>query len=323
MGLDGTQRLAQPSKIMSTIQLRRVVVMTLLAFLIIAQWVPVAQAAEPLKLLETDWRTGEIDISYTGAIDGYYIEVWAATYETNGIHVKIDGFFAEGESGRHVTRYLENGQTVWYYIKMFDDHSNQVARSNEQKQTPPITAFIINWPDMLRDLDKMINDAIKNAMTPSQEAQDKLKDALDNLKDATGANSADKAANDLKDAIDQAQSGMRPPIVNDDGNGTYTGGNTGGQLPGSPGHSPGQLPGSPGGGGLDYPNPDSGTPTEMTMRIPYGVDMQGNLLYVQLFTQEQMEKMKWLDVIRKLCGATIWVMFAIWLVQRFTPQMKV
>lgn len=278
--------------------------------------VPVS-AATALRLLETDWRTGEIEIKYEGATPGEMIIVYGKTYRDgdDAAFKPMDSFMVQSESGSHITSYLENGQSIWYYIATYDPMTNkQTGLSNRLKQTPPITAYIINWPDMLADLDSMINNAIKDAATPSDKAINDLKDALDKLKDATGANSAGNTAGAIQDAINQGQQGMSQPIVNDDGNGTYSGGSTGGKLPGQP---------TTGDSGLEYPNPDSGTDTEMTMRIPYGVDMQGNLLYVKLFTKEQMEKMKWLDVIRKLAAATIWVMFAIWLVQRFTPQLKV
>lgn len=303
----------------STQRLKRRVLTALSVFLIITIFraQSPAAAAAPLMLLETDWRTGEIEISYTGAVPGQMIIVYGKTFRdgAEADFQPLDSFVVQSESGRHIVSFRENGQSIWYYIAQYDPISNtRTAVSNRLKQTPPITAYIINWPDMLKDLDKSINDAIKNAATPSDKAMNDLKDAIDKLKDATGANSAGNAANDIKDAIDQAQGGMSPPVVRDDGNGTYSGGATGPKLPGQP---------KTGDSGLEYPDPDSGTSTEMTMRIPYGVDMQGNLLYVKLFTAEQMEKMKWLDVIRKLAGATIWVMFAIWLVQRFTPQLKV
>lgn len=276
-----------------------------------------AEAATALHLEETDWRTGEIEIKYTGATPGNLIVVYGKTYREaeSAAFTPMDSFVVQSESGSHITSYLENGQSIWYYIASYDPISNeQTGLSNRLKQTPPITAYIINWPDMLADLDSMINNAITKAVTPSDDAINKLNDAIDKLKDATGAGSAASTAGSIQDAINQGQQGMSPPIVNDDGNGTYSGGSTGPKLPGQP---------ATGDSGLEYPNPDSGTDTEMTMRIPYGVDMQGKLLYVKLFTAEQMEKMKWMDVIRKLCGAAIWIMFAIWLVQRFTPQLKV
>lgn len=278
--------------------------------------VPV-HAVAPLRLLETDWRTGEIEIKYEGATVGEMIIVYGKTYRDGdeAAFTPMDSFIVQTESGRHITSYLENGQSIWYYIASYDPMTNkQTGLSNRLKQTPPITAFIINWPDMLADLDKTINNAIQNTMTPSDEAINGLKDALDDLKNATGAGSAGNTAGAIQDAINQGQQGMSPPLVKDDGNGTYSGGSTGGKLPGQP---------TTGDSGLQYPNPDSGTDTEMTMRIPYGIDMQGNLLYVKLFTQEQMEKMKWWAVMRTLIASVAWIIFAVWLVQRFTPQLKV
>lgn len=277
---------------------------------------PVAAAA-PLLLLETDWRTGEIEIKYTGATPGQMIIVYGKTFRDSedSAFKPLDSFFATSEEGRHIVSYLENGQSIWYYIASYDPITNkQTGLSNRLKQTPPITAYIINWPDMLRDLDSMINNAITKAITPSDDAINNLKDALDGLKDATGAGSASNAGSAIQDAINQGQQGMSPPLVKDDGNGTYTGGSTGGKLPGGT---------TSNGSGLQFPNPDSGTDNEMTIRFPYGIDMQGNLLYVKIFTDEQMEKMKWWAVMRALIGATAWVIFAIWLVQRFTPQLKV
>ncbi|WP_036720549.1 hypothetical protein [Paenibacillus sp. JCM 10914] len=291
--------------------------MALFVFLLLTPLSSLVDASAPtpsLRLLTTDWRTGELEIAYENAISGYTIEVYAATHDSAGSYQKIDSFTASGSSGSHITSFLENGQSIWFYIALIGPDGSRISRSNTQKQTPPITAFIINWPDMLKDLDAMINNALINALKPSQQAQDDLKNALDGLKDAIGGNSANNAGKGLQDAVDNAQGGMRPPIVRDDGRGTYDGGNTGGKLPQDP---------TTGDGGLVYPNPDSGTPTELTMCLPYGVDMQGKLLKACIFTAEQMEKMKWLDVLRQLCGATIWIMFAIYLIQRFTPQLKV
>lgn len=287
----------------------------LFVFLLSVQFVPISEAAAPApRLLETDWRTGEIEVKYTGATQGYMMVLYAATHESEGDFQPIDSWTIKESEESHITSYLENGQSIWYFVRMVNPaDTSEYVTSNRLKQTPPITAFIINWPDMLKDLDAMINNAIEKAMTPSQQAQDNLKDALDNLKDAVGAGSGSNAGNQMQDAINQGQNGMSPPIVKDDGNGTYTGGSTGGKLPQDP---------TTGSGGLSYPNPDSGTATEMTIRFPYGVDMQGNLLYVQIFTKEQMEKMKWWDVVRTLAGVTVWIAFAVWLVQRFTPQLK-
>jgi hypothetical protein len=294
---------------------RRVFAPLFVFFLLSALIVPITQAAVSApRLQETDWRTGEIEVKYTGATPGYMMTLYAATYESEGAFQPIDSWTIKESEESHITSYLENGQSIWFYVRQVDPASLEYTTSQRLKQTPPITAFIINWPDMLKDLDTMINNALEKAMTPSQDAQDRLKDAVDAMKNAIGAGSAGNAGSQMQDAINQGQNGMSPPIVKDDGNGTYTGGSTGGKLPQNP---------TTGDGGLTYPNPDSGTATEMTIRFPYGVDMKGNLLYVQIFTKEQMEKMKWWDVVRTLAGVTVWIAFAVWLVQRFTPQLKV
>lgn len=300
---------------MSSKPSRRWVLTALVVFLLLTPLnnIYAASATPSLKLLETEWRTGELEISYENAIQGYTMVVFAATHESEGAFQEIDRFTASGSEGRHITSYLENGQSIWYYVMMISPEGEQV-RSNRLKQTPPITAFIINWPDMLKDLDQMINNALENVMKPSDQAINDLNNAINNLANAVGAGSANNAGNAMQDAINQGQSGMKNPIVNDDGNGTFTGGSTGGNLP---------QDNTTGDSGLKYPDPASGTPTELTVCLPYGVDMQGNLLKACIFTKEQMEKMKWLDTLRTLCGATIWVMFAIWLIQRFTPQLKV
>lgn len=300
---------------MSSKPIRRWVFTALVVFLLLTPLnnIYAASATPSLKLLETEWRTGELEISYENAIQGYTMVVFAATHESEGAFQEIDRFTASGSEGRHITSYLENGQSIWYYVMMISPEGEQV-RSNRLKQTPPITAFIINWPDMLKDLNQMINNALENAMKPSDQAINDLNNAINNLANAVGAGSANNAGNAMQDAINQGQSGMKNPIVNDDGNGTFTGGSTGGNLP---------QDNTTGDSGLKYPDPASGTPTELTVCLPYGVDMQGNLLKACIFTKEQMEKMKWLDTLRTLCGATIWVMFAIWLIQRFTPQLKV
>lgn len=288
----------------------------LFVFLLSVSIVPITQAAAPApRLLETDWRTGEIEVKYTGATQGYMMVLYAATHESEGSFEPIDSWTVRASDESHITSYLENGQSIWFFVRMVNPaDTSEYVTSNRLKQTPPITAFIINWPDMLKDLDKMLNDAIEKAMTPSQDAQDKLKDALDKMKDAIGGGSASNAGNQMQDAINKGQGGMSPPIVKDDGNGTYTGGSDGGKLPQTP---------TTNDSGLSYPDPASGTPTEMTVCLPYGVDMKGNLLKACIFTKEQMEKMKWWDVVRTLAGVTVWIAFAVWLVQRFTPQLKV
>lgn len=278
------------------------------------------------KLLEADWRTGEINVCYSGVTPGNVVYVYAAKWDKPFDYVPVDFWVSEVAEGCHVTKFFENGQSVWYYIKQMDDDLQFSPASNSYKQTPPITAYIINWPDMMSDLMngmKDLNDALieslENLAKPSDSAMNDLKDAIDGLKNAVGAGQVGQIGGGLNNGLDGIKNGLNPPAVVDDGNGTYTGGNTGGQLPSKP------ITGAPigGGDGLEYNDPNSGTSNDLTFSLPYGVDMQGNLLYVKILTNEQLEKMKWLAVVRTLAEATLYILFAFWLVTRFSPQMKV
>lgn len=285
-------------------------------------------------ITESDWRTGELEVCWTGVTDaklGYAMRLYIATNASDGNFELYESWpIYEGDSeGCHISKYHFNGQSIWYYVQIHDVINDEFSpKSNTYKQTPPITAYIINWPDMFKDLVDAINNANKNLtdhldnlFTPSDQAMKDLQDAIDGLKDAVGAGSANNAGGQIQNGLDDIQSGMKPPIGVDDGNGTFTGGSSGSNLP-----YPNQTVPVPNGNGsstdLEFPNPDSGTSNELTLRIPYGIDMQGNLIYMQLFTNEQMEKMKWLNLIRGIAGAIIFIMFGMWLVSRFSPQLK-
>lgn len=302
--------------------LGRRVFTALFVFLLASQ---IANAAPSQIILnQTDWRTGELEVSYSNAVPGNLMQLYVADYRDPDNYKLSDWWVANAAEETHISQFFENGQTLHYYVIQMDPATSEESPpSNILKQTPPITAFIINWPDMLNNLKDALQesndymaDKLEGLTTPSQQAMDDLKNSVDELKEALGAGQANNAGSSLNNAINNGQSGMKPPIVTDDGNGTYTGGQTGGNSP---------FPNKPSGPGgeLTSPDLDSGTDTELTMRIPYMVDMNGQLVYMKLFTQEQMEKMKWLGLLRSLAAATIWIMFAFWLVQRFTPQMKV
>lgn len=300
--------------------LGRALLTAVFAFLLLTSTVSAAPAAP--VLLETPWMTGEIQTCYSGIVPGNTIILYTMTIANPNQYMATDTWSEPNSAGCHVTRPFQNGQTVWHYIVQVDPNTGEISpQSNLGKQTPPITAYIINWPDMLKDLQnalsnlgQSINDHLDKLETPSDQAINDLKNAIDGLKNAVGAGQAQTVGNNVVNGIQQAQQGMKPPIVKDDGNGTYTGGSGGLKLPNTT--STNSL-------GLQVPNVDEGTDTELTMRIPYMVDMQGNLVYMKLFTKEQMDKMKWLGLLRDLATAAIWIMFAFWLVQRFSPAMKV
>lgn len=307
---------------------RQVIVILLLAFFLLPALSVDAAPSRPI-VTTSDWRTGELEVCWTGVTDartGYAMRLYVATHETDGAYELYESWpiYEGDEAGCYISKYHFNGQSIWYYVQVHDVLTGEVSeRSNIYKQTPPITAYIINWPDMFKDLidaleksNKDMQDFLEGLVTPSDQAMQDLQDAINGLKDAVGAGQAGNSGNQIQDGFDGVQNGMRPPIGVDDGDGTFTGGNSGSNLP-----SDNQTIGD-GDLNLNVPNPDSGTPNEMTIRIPYMVDMQGQLVYMQLFTDEQMEKMKWLNLIRTLAGAIIFIMFGIWLVSRFSPQLK-
>lgn len=287
-----------------------------------------AEAAPSSPLItQTDWRTGEIDVNYSGVTPGNLIMIYTKTYKDAEFQVH-DVWTAAAESENHIVKYLENGQTVWFYITQVDALTGEEsAASNQVRQTPPITAFVINWPDMLANINDLFNnlisqlqqqnDALKDHLnglaTPSEQAMDDLKSSVDGLKDALGVGTVNQVGSDLTNGLNNAQSGMLPPAIVDDGVGTYTGGSGGLKLPNTT--STNEI-------GLVVPNVDEGTDTELTMRIPITQKMDGSLFYIKIFTKEQLDKMKWLGLLRTLAAATIYILFAFWLVTRFTPQLK-
>lgn len=298
----------------------RVLLLTVLAFFIFANSSFAAPSAPTMG--ETDWRTGELEIAWSNVTPGNTIIVYAKTFRQPDYEA-MDAWIANTATGSYIVKPFENGQTVWHYIVQVDPITGQMSPpSNVGKQTPPITAFIINWPDMfkelsdlLKDLNDKLTDKLESLATPSQQAQDDLNAAVNNVKDALGVGSAQGAGDALTGGFNGMQPGMSQPGV-DDGNGTFTGGNTGPNLPfpsvgnGDPNMS------------LITPDLDSGTDTELTMRIPIGIKKDGSLWYIKIFTKEQMEKIKWIFLFRTIAAAIIYIMFGLYIVYRFAPQLK-
>lgn len=303
---------------------KRGLLIAFLAFAILVLPGRMMAAPSAPVLVDAQWRTGEIEVSWTGAQPGTTMFLYTTTHKDAGEFTLHDVWPVYTSIGSYITKYIENGQTVWYYVRLYDPDTQEWSPpSNTYKITPPITAFIINWPEMFADITATIMDAnqqlkdhLDGLFTPSDQAMSDLVGALNNLKNALGAGSASNAGGQLQSGLNGLQPGMHPPIGVDDGDGTFTGGKTGGNMPFTPGNNSG------GGLNLQGPNPDSGTSNELTIRIPYGVDMQGNLLYVKILTDEQLEKMKWLNLARNIAGSIIFIMFAFWLVYRFSPQLK-
>lgn len=315
MGLEIVEKMVVYCKMMMK-NVWRGLSLAVLAFFILSSETYAAPPAPSLG--ETDWRTGEIDICWSGVTPGNTIILYTKRWDQPSF-VAHSSWVAETVIGCRVVGDFQNSQSIWHYIVQVDEAGEESEPSTIEKQTPPITAYIVNWPSMLEDLlaaMREMNESLKahldKLMTPSESSMEGLLDAVNNLKNALGVGSVDRAGNQMVNELDDVIRGLKPPVVEDDGDGTFTGGKTGGELPFN------KTPH----GDLIGPDPDSGTDTELTIRIPYTVDMQGNLLYMKLFTEEQLEKMKWLGLMRTLAVAVIYIFFGIWLVSRFAPQLK-
>lgn len=143
--------------------------------------------------------------------------------------------------------------------------------------------------NFLAELDRMLNELVEKTFTPSDEAMSNLDDAISDLKNSVGAGQAEDIGSDL-DQMNDTTSLTDPITLNP----------TNDELP-------------------DL----TGQETELSFTIPLTQDMQGNPLEVTLFTQEQMDKMTWLLTLRDVISAGIWIMFAYYIINRFTPQFKV
>lgn len=294
------------------------------------------------ELLETDWRTGELMVSWDNVTIGNAIILYTMDYTHPNVYTAFDSWTATSTTGFHIVRPFENGQTVFYYIVQVDSNDGTISpHSNEVKQTPPFTAYIINWDDFfahypvpetppapidntpllqdikdalgqvkdaidgvgqgISDMNDNLTDKIDSIMKPSQSAIDGLNAAIEDAKNAVGAGQTAAIGADLANAIAGGQAGMVTPVNNDDGVHTFTGG----------ANPSAQLP------------LDSGTDTPLTFRIPLTYDMNHQTIYMKIFTAEQLEKLQWLTLLRKAGTYTIWIIFCFWVVTRFTPAFKV
>lgn len=309
--------------------LKRGLLTAVFAFFILTSSVSAAPAAPVLG--QTDWRTGEIETCWSGVTPNNTIILYAKTYSNPSYHA-VDSWTAPTESGCYISKPFENGQTVWHYIVQVDPNTGEVSpSSNEGKQTPPITAYIINWPDMFNDLKGALQDMFNNLnnhldqlFTPSQPAIDGLKNAVNNLQDKIGAGQAISTGTDIQNSINNVQNNLYPPGIQDDGTSTFTGGPGGAKLP--QGNISLTPPNGSGGTGpvgtLSAPNCDDGTDTPLTVEFPIGMKPDGTLLKCKIATQEQFDKYPWLRLVRDCASAALWILFGIWLVQRFAPSFK-
>lgn len=301
----------------------RVLILSVLAFFLTS--VNAFAISKPV-INETEWRTGGLVIELSGLIPGADVTIELSKDKKSWDVIRQ--FTADSNTYTTIEDGLENGQT--YYIRAKQTFGGEISEYGTARQTPPLTVFVINWPeiqeffqgmydaliDAVSHLDDSINSHLDGLFTPSPGAIADLQDAINDLKDSLGVGPVQQIGSDLQNGLDGIRGNLRTPIVTDDGEHTYTGGPNGSQ-------SPFDLnPPTGGEMNLQYPNLDSGTDTDLSFRIPITKDMNGEWVYVKLFTKEQMEKYMWLDLIRKLAIAGMWILFAIWVITRFTPQFK-
>lgn len=324
--INGVRRMTGSLRRLTSIALLVIFLLTVVS--IISNNFAFANPSAP-TVLESDWRTGELEVKWCGVTPGNAITVYTAKWDSANVYSATDVWTADTACGSHIVQAFENGQTIFYYIVQIDSGDGTISPpSNSFKQTPPITAYIINWPELIASLpppvdntslleqikdainslgdkiDSLNNDLsnkIDSAFTPSDAAKTELQNAITDVKNSIGVGQVETIGNDLKTAIDGGHSGMATPVNNDDGTHTFTGGATPDEL-------------------LAL---DSGTDTPITFRIPLTQDMNHNPVYVKIFTAEQMEKLQWLTVLRKVATYTIWIIFAFWVITRFTPAFKV
>jgi hypothetical protein len=290
--------------------------------------------------------------------DGEFVrfDVYKASYQSDGVYEKI----GSSTTKSFADDYLENSVT-WYYKVVAIHPNGSETWSSYIRETNPITVIRVNLPlrivetfrdkvtlehgfngvpyevymdgkkvyttnstsftihiddvqpnkvykfhvktslgyttnsvDVIfdNDLDTSLNTAINKIFEPSDEAINRLKDAIEALKNALGANQAIGAGNTIKDGLENVGANLTPE-------GNFS------KFRESP-----DLP------GLD------GTDTPWTIKFPITVKMDGSFLYAEIFTEEQMAKMKWWDNVRLLLEASMWITFGVWLIARFTPVFK-
>jgi hypothetical protein len=236
-------------------------------------------------------------------------EVWS-TYirETNPITVirvnlplRIDETFRDKVTLEHgfnggPYEVYQDGKKVYttsstsFTIRVDDVQPNKVYKFHVKTAL----GYTTNSVDVIfdNDLETSLNATLNRLFEPSDESIARLKDAINALKGALGANQAINAGNQMQDSFRDIGSTLKP------------------EADFSKFHDNGKLPGL------------QGTDTPWTFKIPITVKMDGSFLYLEIFTEEQMAKMKWWATLRSVMVSTMWITFGIWLVARFTPIFK-
>lgn len=264
---------------------------------------PSGAGAVPLAPINvtSEWTTGGFNVNYSGVEIGALVKVYYR-YDYNKEEMPfevVNTFVAITSNGTFKVQGLPNGTTYYWAITQTVE-GVESEKSNIFSGTPPFTTFIINWPEILIDINDAIVNALEGVFSPSNAAIDNLTASIDSLKDALGVNAVTGAGNQLVTGFDNAKNNLKSPVVTDDGIGTFTGGG-----------SPNDLP--------DL----NGTMNDLSWKVPITKLPNGEFFYVTLFSDEQLEKLKWWAVVKDLVGITIFITFGFWVVVRFTPAFKV
>ncbi len=272
-------------------------------------------------LLSSDRQTGELTVCYENVPIGKTVYLYERKYSESNI-INSRTWVHDGSSCKTFSPY-ENGQTVFYYIRYLDGTLS--PPSNTLKQTPPITSIITNFDELTAILRTYVDEIIaaitalndnltsffESMVYPSDSSLEDLTVAITDLKNALGINEIITKNVDITNSIDTLIPGLESPFL-DDGIGTFTGG-------ANPNDSPFNSITST----YNYPDISSGTDTPISFTVPITLLPDGSFMELKIFSEEQLEKFKWLGLIRDLIVALMWISFAVFIIVRFTPTFKV
>jgi hypothetical protein len=298
-------------KVKSTnaIKTGRILFLLIFAFFIL----PTIAHATPV-LIPTQWETGQVNLCWQNVTPGHTILYYERKLNDTSYVNKLS-FTATSSTGCRLISHYENGQTVFYYIRTSNNGILSDA-SLTMKQTPPVTSYIVNLPelldlfepylqsiiDLLTEMNTNLNNSITNSLTPSVESITNLQNSIDSLKNKLGFSDLIDTINELNQSIEDLQLALEQPFI-----------------PGTDTSTPQIIDDL----GLTSPNLSSGTDTPLTITVPITKKTNGQWLTVKIFTQQQLNNMPWISTIRTILVAMLFISFAVWLIVRFTPQFKV
>ncbi|HEY0827109.1 MAG TPA: hypothetical protein VGE40_03365 [Bacilli bacterium] len=266
-----------------------------------------AVAPDPPTQIGSAWKTGGFNVGYQNVTVGALVKVYFR-YDweiSNMSWTVISSFTAPASSGTFVQNGLPNGTTYsWRITQTIDGEESEP--SNEFSGTPPYTVFVINWPEMLADIqntfnnsDQTIINTLNSLFTPSSTAITNLQDSITNIKNAIGIGQVETIGTDIITGIDDIKDELNPPLPVE-GSNPYGGG-----------IAPNTLP------------PLIGTMNDLSWCVDITHKWNGDPFQICLFTDEQLEKLGWWSIVRNLLNSAIYITFVVWVVSRFTPAFKV